>query len=105
LGGLTQALGAMTRFHIALTAILLSSCANTTPSTVQIKADYARIDPRCKNISIEAIKKENGVVWVTITEKCHGYKNGKIQFQYKRSGGDWTLVWYAALLYGQSDGT
>ncbi|GAB3390441.1 hypothetical protein [Lysobacter fragariae] len=89
----------MTRFLVALTAILLSSCTPSSPSAAQIKADYARIDPRCKNISVDDIEHDDRGTWVTITEKCQGSNDGQMQLQYKRVGGKWAVVWYAPVLY------
>ena len=89
----------MSRFGIVLTAILLASCTRNAPSTARIKADYARIDPSCANFSIDDIEQKDLSVWVTVTEKCHGGKDDKMQLQYKRNGGKWIVVWYAPVLY------
>ena len=90
----------MARFHVVLlVAILLSSCAKGSPSVAQIKADYARIDPRCTNIAIDDIEQDERGLWVTITEKCHGSDDGQMQLQYKKNGGKWAVVWYAPAMH------
>ncbi|GAB3361564.1 hypothetical protein [Lysobacter tyrosinilyticus] len=89
----------MGRFLIVLIAALLSACAQSSPSAAQIKADYARIDPRCTNIFIDDIEQDDRGVWVTITEKCHSSNDGQMQLQYKKTGSKWAVAWYAPVLY------